>query len=530
MTRLDFGALWCAVLVACGALGGCAGGAGGRLARLEDPANPANPGWRRAEADGVAQCPRVAACRSHRNCSVCLAALAPAAGTPNPLISPEARRLESAFFALLKNNSACAVLATPPHLLSAALDELASGSLCAHSAEIAVNGCQRVEYGCFAGGGTCEECLTAVDTPGVRPRAALQTPACAAADSAALGGLAAACARFPRCSWAKERCRNATGCAECLVALQTGNAPRAAAECAPHTAEGALLDAVAGACGTGTLSSCTYAWERCEQDRLCGPCLAATGYAHSVPSVINGGNTPACLAVRENASAAALLNRAFDACPATIVDNCQSKIVGCLMADPRCGGCLNQSGAGGDARHAGEAVCEGLLNGSGYGVAAACSGCPAAVGTVNAIVQATSAVGGVSVLACVAAVVVIVVHRRHLVSMRDRVIIGLLLFNAIYASANAIPLNHLSADFRTCGTFTLSALSIRFGRAWWFCGKYGILAFELFILGASIWALTRGARAVPLRVEAAMHALCVLVGVIAFVGFYLRCAQMNTTK
>ena len=46
-----------------------------------------------------------------------------------------------------------------------------------------------------------------------------------------------------------------------------------------------------------------------------------------------------------------------------------------------------------------------------------------------------------------------------------------MLANAVYSSSNAIPLNALRASIADCGRLAMSFDAIRFGRAWWFCGK-----------------------------------------------------------
>jgi hypothetical protein len=70
--------------------------------------------------------------------------------------------------------------------------------------------------------------------------------------------------------------------------------------------------------------------------------------------------------------------------------------------------------------------------------------------------------------------------------------------------------------------------AIRFGRAWWFCGKYGLVGFELLILGCSIRAMRRGfTTAVPRCTEASMHAACCVLAACAFAVFYTLCAHIN---
>lgn len=73
----------------------------------------------------------------------------------------------------------------------------------------------------------------------------------------------------------------------------------------------------------------------------------------------------------------------------------------------------------------------------------------------------------------------------------------------------------------------MSFETIRFGRAWWFLGKYSLVAFEALVLGSSIWVIRHGVRSIPPRVEAGLHGLCVLVGLVAFTAFYVRCEAIN---
>ena len=89
------------------------------------------------------------------------------------------------------------------------------------------------------------------------------------------------------------------------------------------------------------------------------------------------------------------------------------------------------------------------------------------------------------------------------------------------SAANAIPTGLLHTGVGDCGHFEQSFSTIRFGRALWFCGKYAIVSFEIFIVGSSLWALRYGARTVSNGAEVAMHATCTAVGTAAFVTFYV---------
>jgi hypothetical protein len=58
--------------------------------------------------------------------------------------------------------------------------------------------------------------------------------------------------------------------------------------------------------------------------------------------------------------------------------------------------------------------------------------------------------------------------------------------------------------------------------------RYGLVGFELFILGASIRALRRGTSPVPRQAEVAMHVACFAIAALAFGVFYALCANINT--
>ena len=68
---------------------------------------------------------------------------------------------------------------------------------------------------------------------------------------------------------------------------------------------------------------------------------------------------------------------------------------------------------------------------------------------------------------------------------------------------------------------------IRFGRSWWFAGKYTLVGFEIAVLAASILVLRGGARAVPRGAEVAMFATSALMGVAAFVWFYVAAGEIQ---
>lgn len=73
-----------------------------------------------------------------------------------------------------------------------------------------------------------------------------------------------------------------------------------------------------------------------------------------------------------------------------------------------------------------------------------CVACPREVRENNYIVWATAGVGAVSLLLCLAVVLGIIAYGRHTISMRDRVIVGLMFANVILPHTSCFhPLHHI---------------------------------------------------------------------------------------
>jgi hypothetical protein len=162
-----------------------------------------------------------------------------------------------------------------------------------------------------------------------------------------------------------------------------------------------------------------------------------------------------------------------------------------------------------------------------YGTDLLCQQCSSTVHTINSVVFATATIGGVSTAACLAVGLTIVAHSRDRESQRARIMLGLMVANAVHSSANAIPLAALLTSATHCGDLALSFETIRFGRAWWFTGKYGLVCLELFIIGASMWALRSGTSAVPRWVEGCAHTSCFAAAALAFAVLYAMCSRIN---
>jgi hypothetical protein len=188
------------------------------------------------------------------------------------------------------------------------------------------------------------------------------------------------------------------------------------------------------------------------------------------------------------------------------------------VSRPFCQSCLNGSIVG--------PRCDFIFAPSGLNVAGFCTKCSSTVFLINKVVLATSIVGGVSVVACSWIILSLVAYGRDLVSLRDRLIIGLMVSNCVYSGANAIPMGSMYTDEIHCGQLKLSLETIRLGRAFWFGGKFGLVCYEILVLGVSIVALQRGSRYVTTRFEAGLHSVCVGGGFAAFAAFFVLCKNI----
>ena len=264
-------------------------------------------------------------------------------------------------------------------------------------------------------------------------------------------------------------------------------------------------------------TGCNFWRERCSNNDYCSACLANISSAYDVYDIALAAISPGCQRVLGDAMATLYLHGVLLACPSTT--RCQQAVANCINDHPLpCLGCLLQGPPL-------DVSCENLIHS--YGLNSLCRSCPDSVHLINHIVLATSVVGGVSAGMCILVVLTILAHRRDLVSMRDRIIVGLMMANAVYSIANILPLNALSDDHTTCGEHVLSFDVVRLGRAWWFGGKYALVAFELMILATSIKPLMYVTAAVSGLAEATMHAGCAVIGCGAFAVFYALCFEIN---
>eukprot|EP00035_Acanthoeca_spectabilis_P012687 m.229977 g.229977 ORF g.229977 m.229977 type:complete len:536 (+) comp15685_c0_seq11:6726-8333(+) len=385
--------------------------------------------------------------------------------------------------------------------------------------------CQAMEAVCYFEP-MCRACLRDLYEYPDNSKAVLQSYACQSANPYVLDAfgdgfiMAGNCFAFPSYALAKRLCNSSAGCAACWQSVREDNNYAATQQCNSGR-DATLINTLVSSCASNTLPTCHYWMLRCEKNTLCGSCLNVLMPARtSISATARALSSDHCVATLHDDTSEVLLENVVDSCPDTVISDCFGEVFFCVLKDSVCASCLD--GSSGPQR---ADQCATLL--ASHDIASTCSGCPSSVSTINRIVLATTAVGSISVAACVLVILIIVAYSKDVHSMPDRIIIGMMATNAIYSLANAVPLNYLHTDLSNCGKLVLSFETIRWWRSWWFAGKYGLVCFEIFILYASVLALSRGVRSLPGWHEKACHAICAWAGIAAFLGFFLRCQQIN---
>ena len=98
---------------------------------------------------------------------------------------------------------------------------------------------------------------------------------------------------------------------------------------------------------------------------------------------------------------------------------------------------------------------------------------------------------------------------------------GMFAVNVVYSVGLVIPISlvHTSNDARCGMPVITSGTTFAAGLGLFLGGKYAMVLYEVFIVGASLLSLKTGKSELPRRVEIMAHATCVAVGVGIFVGW-----------
>jgi hypothetical protein len=390
-------------------------------------------------------CPSVMACSLHSQCVPCLAILIRlnAAETGRDGNLYQVQREQIAFFHALGAAPPCTATTTPPAVLNAAVQELSPFSPTyrpncsawaspptppsSPSSDVAVTvkSCQRTEAECALLSSPCRRCLTQLYDPTARAADTLLSADCLNMSVAIKirlffgDGLGVACFGLPACTFTKLLCARDPQCLGCWRALAHGDARGAVRGCRSGEA-GALIDQIVGGCTQEAPVGCDYWREVCLNTTGCAGCLGAMGGGTDTAAIIAGSITPACAAVNDDPDGHPYLvmRVLFTTCPESIISSCARQTWNCVTADPQCRQCLSNT--------APPALATSCAQITAPIIKADCAACSAKVFRINRIVYATSVVGGVSAIACIATITLLVAHGRDLVSMRDRIVVGLM--------------------------------------------------------------------------------------------------------
>lgn len=473
-------------------------------------------------------CDAVTLCRQYDNCSHCLATLATVApGTLDQVaLLPNAElKLREARFFLALTRSCHPLSAFETRVLRAAIDELRTQP-CPNLPNVAFTFCNSMQFNCSVMP-ECAACLVSVyNKTGGSAGYAISHGACRV-DFNDFNGFTDVCLSFPTCSFWKLRvCGNDPTCVKCLDALDAGDSTGALA-CQNEGFSGTIMNYVGSECYLHTDISCTYFEGVCATRPQCQSCWEAIRGGVNVDAIVSHIGTPNCSAVTTRvdggliSSEGTLMSVIFDHC--TRYTNCEQATALCVIANPNCTACLQNKVS---PEHW-DTVCAPLLNRSGFGVFESCAGCPHTVNVINTIVMATVGVGAASAIGCMVVVGVVVAAGRHRTAARDRILVALLLTNAAYSLANAIPMSLLRTTADDCGQLSLDFSVIRGGRSLWFGAKFGLLGYEMYILAASTSVLLLGSSALSRSVEIFSNVICMLIFVSVTAAFEVLTSQVS---
>jgi hypothetical protein len=356
------------------------------------------------------ECATPSLCQHNAHCIVCFDALAQFSIAQDRQILQ--REKETAFFFAAQRLTAC----RNSTAVSRALTAQASSSCSPR-----FDKCQRLEYTCLLDS-ACAQCITDVFSFRNESARLLLSPACEQTDPQLLREISSACAAFPACSFAKQQC---TGqCQTCWEHLNRGDAAgarRAAEACPPPTAAATHINDLAYFCIGPSALGCEFWTARCVSNPTCAACHAAL--AGGIRAIARGAIGPKCAPLHTSPDLLRVVTSIVYTCPRFTL--CPARVSQCAIESTRCGECIVEYGHSPPQ----SSSCADLLGS--HGVTSSCTACPPEVFMTNDIVLATQVVGVVSVILCIAVVTVILAHGRDQTSMRDRIVIGLMLANAV---------------------------------------------------------------------------------------------------
>lgn len=339
---------------------------------------------------------------------------------------------------------------------------------------------------------------------------ALNKSICQGVEPHIIEKLAFECVNFPSCTYVKWKCQRNSTCSNCYNQLLQGNI-QASAQC-----QNRELDDIVSQCSFYSASACAYWRGRISDNMNLQPCLSQMGYGTDPEVIAVGSMTTECTHAQD--SGVHLVSQYINACS----DNCARSVYYCTMGQKDnaslCAKCfLGEQGC----TSRGLCMVEERLSNPCF------TDCDESWVTANRLALATMVIGIISVLACLSVVAVILAHSRDLISLRERLILSMMIANLVYSSANALDLQSVELEPGKCGQISMSYEAQTFGRAWWFCGKFAIVLQELLIVSVSILALYNGTTQLVRWKEWILQAIPALAGLIALFVFYFKALDIN---
>eukprot|EP00041_Stephanoeca_diplocostata_P012903 m.217753 g.217753 ORF g.217753 m.217753 type:complete len:477 (-) comp19137_c0_seq2:451-1881(-) len=148
--------------------------------------------------------------------------------------------------------------------------------------------------------------------------------------------------------------------------------------------------------------------------------------------------------------------------------------------------------------------------------------------TGNQLAIAVSFFGGLSVVACMLVVLVIFAHNKDRRSLRERIILGLMVSNLVYSVANIVPVWYRFEGENQCPHHSLVSVDgTVWTRGFWFFGKYSMVCYEILIMTISIRTLHTGVSSISWKKEVAGHVTCFAAGLIALLWWSIEARSIT---
>eukprot|EP00041_Stephanoeca_diplocostata_P014036 m.252075 g.252075 ORF g.252075 m.252075 type:complete len:409 (+) comp19551_c0_seq1:262-1488(+) len=136
----------------------------------------------------------------------------------------------------------------------------------------------------------------------------------------------------------------------------------------------------------------------------------------------------------------------------------------------------------------------------------------------NSFVIPIMIIGAGSIVLCLGIIATILAYKKDTRSLRERLILGLIVGNLIFSISNASPISLFHST--NCAT-VVTIKNFVWIRGIWLSGKFVIVCYEVAIIGTSIYSLRTGKTSIKWSREFCVHLVCFLVGIIIFISWCL---------